>query len=164
MRYQGSAAYQLDASQRTWEVPVSRPLSVHEGGRLDARARQGASSSFMGLVRTAIVVAIAFVVIGSVRVGLTAATVSCLRDIEVAEDNVAKALDTRTDLRIERSALSSADRIQRIATENYGMVYASSVDTVTLSDPQEQAGQDEAEASADDAQIAEDDADAQPVA
>lgn len=164
MRYQGSAAYQLDASQRAWEVPVSRPLSVHEGGRLDARARQGVSSSFMGLVRMAIVVAVAFVTIGSVRIGLTAATVSCLRDIAVAEANVSKALDTRTDLRIERSALSSADRIQRIATENYGMVYASSVDTVVLPDPDAEAGEGAEEASADDAQIAEDVADAQPVA
>ena len=40
---------------------------------------------------------------------------------------------TRTELQMERSALSSADRIQQIATENYGMVYASEVDTVTLS-------------------------------
>jgi hypothetical protein len=63
MRYQGSAAYQLDASQRAWEVPVSRPLSVHEGGRLDARARQGVSSSFMGFVRMAIVVAVAVVLL-----------------------------------------------------------------------------------------------------
>lgn len=162
MAYQGSAAYQLDSRQRAWEVPVSRPLTVHEGGRLDARARQGASSSFVGAVRAIVVVAVTFVVLGSARVAITAATVSCLRDVNAATSTVEEARDMRTELQVERSALSSADRIQRIATQNYGMVYASDVDTIALSG--QGSGDDAAEASADDAQIDGGAAEAQPVA
>lgn len=150
MAYLGSAAYQLDNSQRTWEVPVSRDLTVHEGGRLDARAREGASSAFVSVVRSLAVLAVAFALLGVARVGLISATVSCLRDISSAESTVAQARVTRTELQVERSALSSVDRIQRIATQNYGMVYASDVDTITLSQADDEA------ASADDAQIGED--------
>ena len=85
-------------------------------------------------------------VLGAARVALTAQTVTMLEDISVAEGTVAAARITRTELQVERSALSSADRIQRIATENYGMVYASDVDTVTISLEEDTA------ASADDAQ------------
>ncbi len=160
MAYQGSAAYQLESSQRTWEVPVSRPLTVHEGGRLDARARQGASASLVSLVRMLVTLAVAFVVLGSVRVALTAATVNCLRDISSAELTVERARDTRTELQVERSALSSAERIQRIATQNYGMVYANDVETITVSQEQQAAD----EASADDAHIDEDATNGQPLA
>ena len=51
---------------------------------------------------------------------------------ESSEGVVAAERVTRTELQVERSALSSADRIQRIATQNYGMVYATEVDTVVI--------------------------------
>ncbi len=132
MRYQGSAAYKLDSSA-AWEVPVRRSLTVVEGECLGSRSRRNpAPVSFsLPVVVVAAIVLIAFV--GAIRVTVTAATVQCLTDINVAERTVAAERVTRTELQMERSALSSADRIQQIATENYGMVYASEVDTVTLS-------------------------------
>ena len=156
--YQGSAAYQLDANRNSWELPVSRPLSVHEGGGLDARSRAEASSSLMFVIKMAVAAMAMVFVLGAARVALTAQTVTMLEDISVAEGTVAAARITRTELQVERSALSSADRIQRIATENYGMVYASDVDTVTISLEEDTA------ASADDAQSVDDADDVNAVA
>ena len=157
MAYQGNMAYQLDYSQETWEVPVSRGLSLHEGGGLDARVRREASSVGV-LVRSAILVTLVLALIGAARVALTTQTVSLLSDISATERSVNKALDTRTELQVERSVLSATDRIQRIATENYGMVYASEVDTINIEQDMAQA------ASADAAQSAEETDDAASVA
>ncbi|MBP3894375.1 MAG: cell division protein FtsL [Atopobiaceae bacterium] len=151
--YQGSAAYQLDANRNAWELPVSRPLSVYEGGGLDARNRADASSALIAVIKMAVVAMVMVFVLGAARVALTTQTVTLLGDISVAEGTVAQARVTRTELQVERSALSSADRIQRIATENYGMVFASDVDTVTIN------LEEDVPASADDAQSV-DDADA----
>ncbi len=158
MAYGGSAAYQLDSYQSAWEAPVRRPLSVHEGGHRDARSRQQATSHVATIARVAVTLAVVFAVLGAVRVALTVATVSCLKDISTAEGVVAAERVTRTELQVERSALSSADRIQRIATQNYGMVYATDVETITLP---AQAGD---EASADAAQTVDDANDTQPMA
>lgn len=148
MAYQGNMAYQLDYSQETWEVPVGRGLSLHEGGGLDARVRREASS-VGALVRSAVLVTLVLALLGAARVALTTQTVSLLSDISATERSVSKAMDTRTELQVERSVLSATDRIQRIATENYGMVYASEVDTINIE-------QDEGQlASADAAQSAE---------
>ena len=148
MAYQGNMAYQLDYSQETWEVPVGRGLSLHEGGGLDARVRREASS-VGALVKSAILVTLVLALLGAARVALTTQTVSLLSDISATERSVNKALDTRTELQVERSVLSATDRIQRIATENYGMVYASEVDTINIEQDMAQA------ASADAAQSAE---------
>ena len=144
--YQGSAAYQLDANRNAWELPVQRPLSVYQGGDLDARSRREADFSLAVVVKLVLAFAVVAFVLGAARVALTAHTVTLLSDISTAERTVAQARITRTELQVERSALSSVDRIQRIATENYGMVYATDVDTVTIS------LEDEESASADDAQ------------
>lgn len=155
MRYQGSAAYQLDNTQRAWETPVRRPLSVHEGGRLSAQANQ---NSLAARLRAVVFCMVAVVLVAGIRVGVIAATVQCLSDVNETQVVVDEARETRTELRVERSALSSADRIQRIATQNYGMVYASDVDTITLREDAPST------ASADDAQIAEGESTEQPMA
>ena len=145
MRYQGSAAYQLDASQRAWEVPVSRPLSVHEGGGLGTRGRSASSFDIAAAVRLVVAFALAVVVLGSVRIVLTTQTVTLLKQVNVAENTVAEAMDTRTALKVERSALTSTDRIQRIATENYGMIYAAEVDSISIATKGEAASADAAQ-------------------
>ena len=150
MAYQGNMAYQLDYSQETWEVPVGRGLSLHEGGGLDARVRREASS-VGALVRSAVLVTLVLALLGAARVALTTQTVSLLSDISATERSVSKAMDTRTELQVERSVLSATDRIQRIATENYGMVYASEVDTINI----QTSATPQGEASADAAQSAE---------
>ena len=150
MAYQGNTAYQLDYSQNTWEVPVGRGLSLHEGGGIDAQVRRQ-TSSMAGLVRLVVAATIALALLGVCRVALTVRTVSALQDLSEIESNVSQALDTRTALQVERSVLSATDRLQRIATENYGMVYASEVDTINI----QTSATPQGEASADAAQSAE---------
>ena len=145
MAYQGNAAYDFGVYQDVLEVPVHAPLSVHEGGGLDVRSRNAAASSISALVKTVVAITLALFVIGGVRVALTAHTVSLLTEVSEAESTLAQARDDRTELQVERSALTSTDRIQRIATENYGMAYATEVDTISID-------VEEPEASAEDAQ------------
>ena len=76
---------------------------------------------------------------------------SSLKQVAAAESSVKEERVMRTELQMERSVLASADRIQRIATKNYGMVYATEVDTVVLSQREDVAD----DASADDAQTQE---------
>ena len=130
MMYQGSAAYQLDYRQ-TSALPVRRPLSVVEGGRGSRSASQASTAPARAL---ALVVALGLclAILGAIRIAFTTATVTSLREIERAESTLAEERATMTELQVERSVLSSADRIQRIATQNYGMVYASEVDTVVI--------------------------------
>lgn len=146
MSYQSSVAYQLDATRSTWGAPARGHISVHEGGGLDARVERESAARTSSLARIAVAVTFAFVLLGAARVALTAQTVTLLKQVSTAEATVKAAFDTRTELRVERSTLTNADRIQRIATENYGMVYALDVDTISL----EQG--DEGAASADAAQ------------
>ncbi len=131
MAYRGSAAYQWDAYE-AYEVPARQPLTVHEGGR-ETRASRESSFSMAALVKSIIVLTVLLGVLGVARVMISVQTVTLLSQVQVAESVVESARDTRTALSMERSALASADRIQRIATENYGMVYASDVDTIVLS-------------------------------
>ena len=146
MRYQGSAAYQLDAYQNVVEAPARRSLSVHEGGGLGTRERSASSYDLAAIIRAVVAFAIATVLLGGVRIALTTQTVTLLKQVNVAESTVAEAMDTRTALKVERSALTNTDRIQRIATENYGMTYAAEVDSISIS------SSSQAAASADDAQ------------
>ena len=148
MMYQESVAYQLEP-QQTWDIPVGRQLSVHEGGSSRNQSAQQSQTSVVALIVALVICA---VLVGAIRVALTTATVSSLCDLEVAESVVSEARDTRTELMVERSVLSSSDRIQRIATENYGMVYASDIDTITIDLGQETSEEvSEAAATAEDA-------------
>ena len=74
MAYQGNTAYQLDYSQNTWEVPVGRGLSLHEGGGIDAQVRRQ-TSSMTGFVRLVVAATIALALLGVCRVALTVRTV-----------------------------------------------------------------------------------------
>jgi cell division protein FtsL len=132
--YQGSLAYQLDGSQNAWEAPERSSYTLLQGGNRDALVRQDATSALSAFVKVALTLAVVFTVLGCVRVALTAETVNLLRDINVAESTVKRARETRTELSVERSALSSTDRIQRIATENYDMVYATDVDIISVTE------------------------------
>lgn len=134
MMYQGSAAYQIDVAREAWEVPARRSLSVMDGGNRAPRTYNETSPLVTLAIRFAVIFAVCFVVLGGARVVLTTATVSCLREVNAVESEVADAQLTHTELQVERSVLSSADRIQRIATENYGMVYATNVDSITVRD------------------------------
>ena len=142
MAYLGSTAYQLDPSRQAWEAPARRQLEVHEGGRRAARSREASAPSHVAVVVAAIVLSVFLAVLGLARVALTVQNVVLLQDLNVAESTVEQAYDMRTELQIERSALTSADRIQRIATQNYGMVYGTDVESITI--PVAEASADEA--------------------
>lgn len=127
MRYDFSEAYSLDdfgdSSQR-YATSTSSSFDVIEGAGLDQQARQGVSAQFLQHVRLAIAIACAVLTIGFVRITLSAATVSSLQSNYALEDQVTTAQDLNNDLRVCRSVLSNGSRIERLATQQYGMYLA----------------------------------------
>ena len=138
MRYQGSVAYAYDAAteprrrERASQEPL-RSFEVVPGGGLDARARRGVSPQFVARVRAAVAVAALVIALGLVRVVLSSATVAVLEQNASLAEQIESAQTLSTDLRVERSVLSSNARISRIATQNYGMVLPTDHVTVSLS-------------------------------
>ena len=135
MRYQGSEAYQVVSTETRRESRPERRAASFEvvsGGGLDAQARRGVSSQFVSRVRTVVLVAAVFIVLGLVRVSLTAATVSVLSANETLKEQISETQDANADLKIARSVLSSNSRITRIATQNLGMVLPTTTETLTV--------------------------------
>ncbi|MBM6817388.1 cell division protein FtsL [Olsenella uli] len=149
MRYQGSEAYAYDAAteprrrERASQEPL-RSFEVVPGGGLDARARRGVSPQFVARVRAAVAVAALVIALGLVRVVLSSATVAVLEQNASLAEQIESAQTLSTDLRVERSVLSSNARISRIATQNYGMTLPSERLTVDLGDGAEGQGAPEA--------------------
>ena len=138
MRYQGSEAYSVRAAERAWERTSQQSRSSFEvvsGGGLDARARQGVSHEFLARFRAVLLVAAFFLALNLVRVAISAATVSVLQANADLTTQISEAETLNSNLRIERSVLSSNARISRIATQNYGMVLPSERVTVVFDDP-----------------------------
>lgn len=134
MSYRGTEARRLDYVERQWGYEVAeRPaFDVVEGGGIDAHVRRGVTPDFIVYVRLAMVAIAAFVILGAGRVALTTATVTCLQSNLEMQANIEAAEAANSSLRIERSVLSNTTRITRIATQNYGMVYATEHDRVSL--------------------------------
>lgn len=127
MRYGSSEAYSLDGYDRRHEgrQASARPsFDVYEGGGLDARVRQGVTPQFLAWIRRAALVGALIVAMGFVRVALSTATVSALNANEQLETQIDDATALYNDLKVSKSTLSSASRIERIASQNYGMVLA----------------------------------------
>lgn len=132
MMYTGSEAYRLDASEGALNQRRARPsFEVVEGAGLDARVRRGVSASFLARIRIVAVVAVILAVIGIARVGVFAAAVSVLSENATMRSDLKEARSTEDELKIERSVLSSSSRIDRIATQNYGMVRADSTEQMS---------------------------------
>lgn len=137
MRYTGSAAYAYDEA---WEAAPGRadgqgrraPLEVVEGGAPSREAARASSQALMARFRAFVAVVAVLAVVGLARVALTAATVAQLADNQATQAQAASLESDNMELETERSALSSSERIDRIATENYGMVRATSSDTVSV--------------------------------
>lgn len=133
MAYLGSEAYRLDVIERSQEQLDVRPsFDVIEGGGADARVRRGVSTTIAARFKMILVAVSVFVIVGSVRVAITAMTVSELTENVSLEHQIAEAESTNSDLMIGRSILSSSSRIDRIAVDNYGMVYATDRDVIVL--------------------------------
>ena len=127
MRYQGSEALDMETAERRAtrheETRAQRPsFSVVAGGGLDALARKGISAEFLTRVKVAVAISMALITLGVCRVALTTASVSLLQGNVTLRSQIKEAESYNDDLQVEHSILSSASRIDRIATQNYGMV------------------------------------------
>lgn len=132
--YQSSVAY--DLSQNLQPQQEARPsFEVVDGGGLDAEARRGVSVTFVARFAAVMAAAALFIATGAVRVWLCAETVQELSQVNMAKAAVDEVKSLNADLKMERSTLSNPSRIERIASQNYGMVRATSSEALTLTTP-----------------------------
>ena len=103
------------------EQSTRTSFEVVPGGGLDADARRGVSSQFIQRVKLIAVAAALFLTRGVVRIGISTATVSTLQANNVIRNEMRATTATNDSLRVSRSLLASTTRIERIATQNYGM-------------------------------------------
>lgn len=125
MAQRGSEARDLFA----WDgalapAPSPRPaLEVLEGEGLDARERKtlNQSSKFTFYLFLSVVAIVSLLAVA--RVQLTVQCVAALSENAQLQTEVSEAKDRVQSLAVEKSTLGSAERIERIATQNLGMVY-----------------------------------------
>lgn len=131
--YEGSAARRLDAFEEEYARSSARSsLRVYEGAGLDAQVRRGVSPQFIAMLKTLAVAAVVLVTLCFARIGIYSAAVSVLAQNSTMRTELKDAKAERDELRIERSVLSSSNRIDRIATQTYGMVLADGSETLTV--------------------------------
>lgn len=155
-RYAYTNAARLEAVEHVRPQRVEEPqrsFEVVKGAGLDARVREGVQSSFISKIKIALIVAAAFVALGTARIAIYAQTVTALESSYTLRNEIRSAESLGDELRVECSILCSSGRIERIATENYGMVPAQ--DTASIRLTEEESSADAASetdaASADDA-------------
>lgn len=126
MAYMGSEAQNLD-NYREANLPqeAPRPLRTLEGAGADAQARAGVSVAFLQKLAIFGVALVVVSVLSVARVGVFAAAASILQTNSSIRSELKEARTLEDDLLVQRSILSSASRIDRIATQSYGMVKAS---------------------------------------
>ena len=135
MSYSRSAALAYESPDYEYEAPSRRKrLSVVSGGGLDAQARKGVSKGFVNTLQVFLLAVIVFFALGAVRVAITTQTVTLLRENATMQAGIEETLDRNDSLRVERSTLSSSERIVAIATDNYDMHLASASESLTLPD------------------------------
>ena len=122
-RYGSEAVARTTQFEHEYAPEQSTRLSfeVVPGGGLDADARRGVSSQFIQRVKLIAVAAALFLTLGVVRIGISTATVSTLQSNNVIRNEMRATTATNDSLRVSRSLLASTTRIERIATQNYGM-------------------------------------------
>ena len=116
------------------EQSTRSSFEVVPGGGLDADARRGVSSQFIQRVKLIAVAAALFLTLGVVRIGISTATVSTLQANNDIRNEMRATTVTNDSLRISRSLLASTTRIERIATQNYGMTLETNRPVVDVSD------------------------------
>lgn len=115
------------------EQSTRSSFEVVPGGGLDADARRGVSSQFIKRVKLIAVAAALFLTLGVVRVGISTATVSTLQSNNAIRNEMRATTATNDSLRVSRSLLASTTRIERIATQNYGMTLETNRPVVDVS-------------------------------
>ena len=116
------------------EQSTRTSFEVVPGGGLDADARRGVSSQFIQRVKLIAVAAALFLTLGVVRIGISTATVSTLQANNDIRNEMRATTATNDSLRVSRSLLASTTRIERIATQNYGMTLETNRPVVDVSD------------------------------
>ena len=116
------------------EQSTRTSFEVVPGGGLHADARRGVSSQFIQRVKLIAVAAALFLTLGVVRIGISTATVSTLQANNVIRNEMRATTATNDSLRVSRSLLASTTRIERIATQNYGMTLETNRPVVDVSD------------------------------
>lgn len=131
--YEGSAARRMDAFEEAYAQPRSRAsLRVYEGAGLDAQVRRGVSPQLIAALKVAAAAVLVLATFCFVRIGIYSASVSVLAENTAMRTQLKETRAERDELRIERSVLSSSSRIERIATQTYGMVLANGSETLTV--------------------------------
>ena len=115
------------------EQSTRTSFEVVPGGGLDADARRGVSSQFIQRVKLIAVAAALFLTLGVVRIGISTATVLTLQANNVIRNEMRATTATNDSLRVSRSLLASTTRIERIATQNYGMTLETNRPVVDVS-------------------------------
>ena len=115
------------------EQSTRSSFEVVPGGGLDADARRGVSSQFIQRVKLIAVAAALFLTLGVVRISISTATVSTLQSNNVIRNEMRATTATNDSLRVSRSLLASTTRIERIATQNYGMTLETNRPVVDVS-------------------------------
>ena len=115
------------------EQSTRTSFEVVPGGGIDADARRGVSSQFIQRVKLIAVAAALFLTLGVVRIGISTATVSTLQANNVIRNEMRATTATNDSLRVSRSLLASTTRIERIATQNYGMTLETNRPVVDVS-------------------------------
>ncbi len=153
-RYGGNTA--VDYSYRSaipqHEFEPERNFEVLEGTGLDERVRRGVSST--QVQRTKLFMAALSVVLsfGMVRIALSAATVTAIETALEMRSEISDVQTTTNELRVENSILSNATRIERIATQNYGMEYAEETATISID---EQSSEESTDTSSEESEVEE---------
>lgn len=147
MTYMGTEAYDLDASRGAFAPQGARSFETIEGAGLDARERAGVSRQVLSTLKVLAAVAVIFMVLSAARVGVFTYAATILSQNSTMRSELKEARSLQDDLRVQRSVLSSASRIDRIATQSYGMVLAGDSVKLAVGDA-EAAAAAEAEASA----------------
>lgn len=122
MTYMGTEAYDLDASRGAFAPQGARSFETIEGAGLDARERAGVSRQVLSTLKALAAVAAIFIVLSAARVGVFTYAATILSQNSTMRSELKEARSLQDDLRVQRSVLSSASRIDRIATQSYGMV------------------------------------------
>ena len=119
-----SEAIDMTSVERDYErqQTVARPsFEVVPGGGLDAHARRGVSTQFISAVMTVVLAFALIFTIGVGRVVLSTMTVPKLQANNETRIALRQMTAENDNLRISRSLLSSNTRIEKIATQRYGM-------------------------------------------
>lgn len=135
MMYQGSEAVRLDyLGEATPRREQRTSFEVVEGAGLDHLERRGVSPQFIANLKLAAAVCVALVVLCIARIGVYSMAAGTLASNESMRSELKQTVSLEDDLRIQRSVLSSTQRIDRIATQSYGMVAANGAEKLSVSD------------------------------